>query len=197
VKPTIQNLLDKNPCSDGVKFIKSHKSLRKMWAICKRADWMIWALRQFRLLDERAARIFAADCAEHTLHFFEAAYPDDKRPRQAIEFARTLIDNPGSAWSFTAADSAWSATLVASRASRASRGARAAARAGESAGWSAGESAGFGWSAAESSRAAAGAAAGPGARAARAAENKWQADKLRELINPFASKRKAVLAKAA
>lgn len=31
---------------------------------------------------------WAADCAEHVLHFFEEMQPDDDRPRQAIEAAR-------------------------------------------------------------------------------------------------------------
>lgn len=32
--------------------------------------------------------IWAADCAEHVLHFFEQAQPDDDRPRQAIQAAQ-------------------------------------------------------------------------------------------------------------
>lgn len=32
--------------------------------------------------------LWAADCAEHVLPFFEAAQPDDDRPRRAIESAR-------------------------------------------------------------------------------------------------------------
>jgi len=32
--------------------------------------------------------LWAATCAEHVLHFFEAAKPSDSRPRQAIEQAR-------------------------------------------------------------------------------------------------------------
>jgi hypothetical protein len=32
--------------------------------------------------------LWAADCAEHVLHFFEDERPGDKRPRQAIEAAR-------------------------------------------------------------------------------------------------------------
>lgn len=33
--------------------------------------------------------LWAADCAEHVLALFEATSPDDARPRQAIEAART------------------------------------------------------------------------------------------------------------
>lgn len=32
--------------------------------------------------------IWAADCAQHVLHFFEKANPNDDRPRRAIELAR-------------------------------------------------------------------------------------------------------------
>lgn len=32
--------------------------------------------------------LWAADCAEHVLYFFEQVQPDDNRPRQAIEQAR-------------------------------------------------------------------------------------------------------------
>ena len=37
---------------------------------------------------DRVARLFACDCAAHVLELFEARYPDDKRPRVAIETAR-------------------------------------------------------------------------------------------------------------
>jgi hypothetical protein len=38
--------------------------------------------------DHHALAIWAADCAEHVLHLFEAVRPDDDRPRRAIELAR-------------------------------------------------------------------------------------------------------------
>src|SRR5512135_2790672 len=38
--------------------------------------------------DHRLLALWAAACAEHVLHFFEAVQPADKRPRQAIELAR-------------------------------------------------------------------------------------------------------------
>ncbi len=36
----------------------------------------------------RLLAIWAADCAQHVLHLFEDAQPDDERPRRAIEQAR-------------------------------------------------------------------------------------------------------------
>lgn len=38
--------------------------------------------------DHRRLALWAADCAEHVLPFFEQARPDDDRPRAAIEQAR-------------------------------------------------------------------------------------------------------------
>lgn len=38
--------------------------------------------------DHHLLAIWAADCAEHVLHYFEQARPDDDRPRRAIEAAR-------------------------------------------------------------------------------------------------------------
>jgi hypothetical protein len=38
--------------------------------------------------DHRLLAIWAADCAEHVLHHFEAARPEDDRPRHAIELGR-------------------------------------------------------------------------------------------------------------
>lgn len=36
--------------------------------------------------------LWAAACAEHVLHLFEQANPEDKRPRQAIELTRAWVN---------------------------------------------------------------------------------------------------------
>lgn len=38
--------------------------------------------------DHHLLAVWAANCAEHMLHFFEETQPQDNRPRQAIELAR-------------------------------------------------------------------------------------------------------------
>jgi hypothetical protein len=38
--------------------------------------------------DRSSLALWAADCAEHVLPYFEKQYPDDDRPRKAIEAAR-------------------------------------------------------------------------------------------------------------
>ncbi|OGG60805.1 hypothetical protein A2765_01695 [Candidatus Kaiserbacteria bacterium RIFCSPHIGHO2_01_FULL_56_24] len=39
--------------------------------------------------DQKALALWAADCAEHVLPYFEKEYPKDDRPRKAIEACRT------------------------------------------------------------------------------------------------------------
>ncbi|MFJ2261990.1 putative immunity protein [Streptomyces sp. NPDC087844] len=41
--------------------------------------------------DHRRLALWAATCAEHVLHLFEAARPADPRPREAIEHARGWV----------------------------------------------------------------------------------------------------------
>ena len=41
--------------------------------------------------DHHLLALWAASCAEHVLHLFEAAQPDDPRPRDAIEHARAWV----------------------------------------------------------------------------------------------------------
>ncbi len=41
--------------------------------------------------DHRLLALWAAMCAEHVLALFEAAQPEDRRPRQAIEQARAWV----------------------------------------------------------------------------------------------------------
>ncbi|MCU0515234.1 MAG: hypothetical protein MUE40_21990, partial [Anaerolineae bacterium] len=41
--------------------------------------------------DHRLLAMWAADCAEHVLHFFEQVQPADDRPRRAIEQVRAWV----------------------------------------------------------------------------------------------------------
>jgi hypothetical protein len=147
---TIKELMTYEPCGDAHAFLKKFRSLEAAWAACENPQWMLWALSKTDQLPEDKARQFACDCAERSLKFFEAKYPNDKRPRLAIVAARLCITDHSTEAS-AARSAAWSA-------------ARSAAE-----------------SAAES-------AAGSVARSvARSEEGKWQANHLREIINPFSS----------
>ena len=41
--------------------------------------------------DHKTLAIWAADCAEHVLQYFVEKYPDDNRPRKAIEAGRAWV----------------------------------------------------------------------------------------------------------
>ena len=80
--------------------------------------------------NERTSRLFAADCAERVLPLFEAVYPDDDRPRLAIQatrdYANGLIDAAAWAAAWDAAraaarDAAWDAAGAAEREWQAAR----------------------------------------------------------------------------
>ena len=136
---------------------------------------------------ETFSRLLACDYAEHVLHIFEAKYPDDDKPRKAIEVSRryargeatdaelsaawNAAGDVGAAWNAAEAarDAAWNAAEAARDA--AWYAARSAARA---AAWTAAETAAWAdaWIAA---RAAARADAGD-------AERQWQEARLRELL---------------
>jgi hypothetical protein len=86
-------------------------------------DDTIWAFRAVQGKDKEI-RLFAADCAEMVLPIYEKRYPDDKRPRLAIQAARDyangLITMEELAASRAAAraaarDAAWAAAWDAAR----------------------------------------------------------------------------------
>jgi len=146
--------------------------LTRVLEVCGLDD-AIWALRCTTEPSENIIIELACRCAEHTLHFYEDKYPDDKRPRLAIEAARVCIADKGAA----------------ARAARAAAGAAAGAArdaAGDAAAWAAAGAAAraaAAGAAAGAARDAAGAAAWAAAgAAARAAERKWQIRTFLELL---------------
>jgi hypothetical protein len=70
---------------------------------------------------QSVAVMFAADCAERVIYIYEKAYPDDDRPRKAIETART-----GGDVFHAAAHTAHAASHAARAAAYAANAARAA-----------------------------------------------------------------------
>lgn len=48
-------------------------------------------MKKYDKQDQRSLATWAADCAERALPFFERVYPEDDRPRKAIEACRTWV----------------------------------------------------------------------------------------------------------
>ena len=82
-------------------------------------------VRRLNTWNETTARLFAADCAERVLPTFEKMYPDDRRPRKAIEAARAFANGEIETAAQAAAwDAAWDAAQAAAwDAARAAAGA--------------------------------------------------------------------------
>jgi len=84
--------------------------LTKILEVCGLQD-ALWCLRCTIEPSKDFSIELACRYAEHTLHFFEDKYPDDKRPRQAIEAARNCITDKSAA-----ARAAWDTGDAAARA---------------------------------------------------------------------------------
>jgi hypothetical protein len=118
---TLLTYLDKTGADD------EELSIKTILDACGTKD-AIWALRAVEGYDKEI-RLFACDCAESVLHFFEDVFPNDTRPRVVIETARryangqatkqelcAVRDAREAAWAaaWAASDAAWAASDVAS-----------------------------------------------------------------------------------
>ena len=101
-------------------------------------DDTFWVLMRLKLINEcmQDLQLFACDCAERVLPIFEASFPDDKRPRDAINTARRYIAGGAPESEFRAAEVA--ARAAAGDAGDAVWAARAAGTAVRAASWAAG-----------------------------------------------------------
>lgn len=129
--------------------------------------------RSVRLLrktpwNQQTAVLFACDCAERVLPLFEREYPDDQRPRQAIETARKWVHGKATLEEVqAAADAAYTAYAAAYAANAAAYAAYAANAAADAAAYAAANAA---------------YAAHAAHAAAYVAEKEWQQKRLMEYV---------------
>lgn len=78
-------------CPEAVRWV-GNRTLKRAWAECEQGDWMLWLCGKMEGKKGWSTRqeivLAACDCAELALPIFEKKYPEDKRPRKAIETAR-------------------------------------------------------------------------------------------------------------
>jgi len=92
---TKEEFLDLNPCYESIQFMKSvDYDLMRAWNECHRGDWLIWFLRKTNRLNKDHSVKIAIACAEHVLFKFEEKYPENNKPKQAIEAAKRWLTNP-------------------------------------------------------------------------------------------------------
>jgi len=135
-----------NACREAVDWCSDFGTLQEAWDKCERGDWMLWYLGQTCGATEtdshRTMTACKAACARLVLHIWEAKYPDDARPKLAIEaaekYSRGEITASASAASAAAADAAAAdAADDAASAASAAYSAAASASAAYSAAWAA------------------------------------------------------------
>jgi len=152
----------------------------------------LWCLRCTTENCDRMVRLFACDCAEHVLHIFEKEYPDDKRPRQAIETSRKYANGHATLEELEATVSAawyagWSATWSAAEYAAWSAAWSATVSAVGYAAWSVAMYTAW-YAASDAARSAVVSAVGYAAwsvamyAAGYAAEREWQSNKFREYM---------------
>jgi hypothetical protein len=148
---TLNKIKDHSPCRDGWEKLLNH--LNKTQSDDEPLELStilesnglndtIWAFRAVEGKDKEI-RLFAADCADMALPFYEKQYPNDDRPRLAIKAARDYTNGLITMEELYAASDASSAASAARAASNASDAARVASvvawRAADAAGDAGGE----------------------------------------------------------
>jgi len=136
MKITKEFLKEENACRSGYEWWLSNcEGLSNQDQIKKlaehRNDWANWLL--VRVLPYKQRIMYAVFAAEQVIDIYEKKYPDNKKPRLAIEAAKKCIKNPSSknkkdaAYAADAADDAAYATAYAAAAAAAAYAAYAAA----------------------------------------------------------------------
>jgi hypothetical protein len=95
---TVDWLKEKNACSEGIDWYVKHGKKENVFDVIKdlkkekQYQWANWLLsRTFTKLEAVKYAIFAA---EQVIGIFEKKYPNDNRPRKAIEAAKVWLKNP-------------------------------------------------------------------------------------------------------
>lgn len=176
---TYRQIKDLGPCYDPIKYIPEDwegTGLDILDIEGPSISDKFWVVLNGKFIPDELLHEFSCRCAEHVLHLYETQYPNDFRPRKAIEAKRKWMKKEITDKELdTAWDAAWAA-----RAARVVRAARAARAAAGAASWAPTRAA---WDAAWAAWDAAWAAARTARTAARAAEEQWQLDILKELLN--------------
>ena len=83
-----------NACAEAYEWAAAQPDAASCWTLNPRSDWMLWLLLKTPKTPERdrLLRLAACDFAEAVLPIFEKRYPEDKRPRAAIEVARRFAN---------------------------------------------------------------------------------------------------------
>jgi hypothetical protein len=114
METTLNKIKSFNPCQEGWQKLLKHlgktagdDSPLTIAEILKSngVKDAVWALRTVEGHD-REIRLFACDCAEMVLPIYEKGFPNDDRPRKAIEVSRLYADGKATMKELAAAEAA-------------------------------------------------------------------------------------------
>jgi len=155
MKITKKWLQKENACIDGLAWFKKQNKefepipLLNLLIEKNQLDWANWLLA--RVMEYKQYVSYAVFAAEQVIDIFEKEFPDDKRPRTAIEAAKKCIENPSDENKKEAGSASWAARPAGCAAFSAAKSAAGSASwAARAAGWAAGwaaENAAAGWAA--------------------------------------------------
>ena len=144
---TVEWLTELNACAVGMRWFKAQKetdSSKVLEKLLAEDQWDYFRWLAVRLMDKPQCVQWAIYCAEQVIGIYEKKYPDDVRPRKAIEAAKAYLANPCDATKKAAssatyaaddaADAAYAADAAASSATYAASSASSATFAAQSAG---------------------------------------------------------------
>lgn len=101
-------------CSDAIEWAKG-KSLFESWLKCERSEWMLWYYGRNKPVKKICVEI-SIFTARLCMDNYESLFPNDDRPRMAIESAEKYVKNPSAknkkaarSAAFAAWSAAWSA----------------------------------------------------------------------------------------
>ena len=95
---TIEWLKSKDACHDGLDwFVEQGKEVEPIPLLNllieeNQLDWANWLI--VRVMEYKQYVSYAVFAAEQVIDIFEKEFPDDNRPRTAIEVAKKCIKNP-------------------------------------------------------------------------------------------------------
>ena len=97
MKLTCEYLKQAGACSSGIEWFCNQSETDGIKVVGKlikqkQGEWANWIMA--RMLDKVNKVKYAVYSAEHVIDIFEKQYPDDDRPRKAIECAKAWIENP-------------------------------------------------------------------------------------------------------
>ena len=118
---TTEFLKSINACQDGIDQVAKYENKEPV-AVIRRLvadnhwDWANWLI--VRIMDYKQCVSYAVFAALQVIDIYEKKYPNDKRPRLAIEAAQRCIDDPSkknkleAAWAERAARAAEAAAEI-------------------------------------------------------------------------------------